>query len=175
MKPNSSCYDQCVLCHEHLTILTKNQIIIPDNAAAIRQIMNNFHNCSKACKRLVDGSFIANTGLFSFFFNVMFGLSEIKGNLTFTIGPLQLLVSSDKWFWRQKFVILRTAFSQRSLLSGKKLNLNWSSQLNLTQPWRSFCFSKGETPFTLSKIIKRKRMVLNDMSLPKFPSCSKYG
>lgn len=147
-----------------MKILTKNQIRIPDNMAAIRQRIKSCHICSNARKIwlavLVEASFVAKTGLCSLF-NVIFGSPEINGNLTDIAGPSQLFVPNAEWFWRQLFVKLRTWFSKEWFSLEKKLNSNLWFQRNFTQ---SFRFFEGRTTSTL-KIMKKKQRSQHRISL----------
>ena len=97
-------------------LLTKNQIRIPDKMAAIKQRTNSCHIFSNAFKTspaiLLDSSFVANTGLCNIL-NVIFGVPEIKGKITFTAGVLHLLLA--KWLCRQCFVTFRTSLSKPGL------------------------------------------------------------
>lgn len=147
-----------------MKILTKNQIRIPDNMAAIRQRIKSCHICSNARKIwlavLVEASFVAKTGLCSFF-NVIFGSPEINGNLTDIAGPSQFFVSNAEWFWEQLFTKLRTWLSQEWFSLEKKLNSNLWFQRNFTQ---SFRFFEGRTTITL-KIMKKKQRSQHRISL----------
>ena len=148
-----------------LKVLTKNQIKIPDNVAAIRQRMNSCHICSNARRIwlavLVEGSFVARTGLCSLF-NVIFGSLEIDGKFTEIAELSQLFVPLAEWFWRQWCIELLTQLSSEWFSFEKKLNSNLRFQRNSTQ--ESLPFTKGWTTSTF-KMMKKKQKPLNRIFL----------
>lgn len=148
-----------------LKVLTKNQIIIPDNMAAIRQRMKSCHICSNARRIwlvvLVEDSFVAKTGLCSLF-SIIIGSLEIDGKFTEIAGLSQLFVPTAEWFWRQWCIELLTQLSSEWFSLEKKLNSNLWFQRNSTQ--ESFRFTKGWTTWTF-KMMKKKQKALHRISL----------
>ena len=74
-----------------IEVLTKNQIMIPDNAAAKRQKANSFHICPRALNIWLavpeEVSLTTKTGRGSRL-NVMFGDSDMTGKVTSIHDPL---------------------------------------------------------------------------------------
>lgn len=145
LSPARSAYELAsrgTIIYRLLLILTRNHIMSPDIAAAIKQNTNSFHIWPKADKTwlvvLGDVSFVAKKGLGRAFSGIL-GFCEITGKVMLITGfvqPLTFFFSKQKFV---NFVMLRVIFSNWT----DWLRFRPNSDKNLE--WKIVILYKGDT------------------------------